>query len=61
MIESIINYLETFPMWIQLIAFVMVLFIPFGIGVMVIYKLFKAERIKAGIVEIEMEDEKHEK
>jgi len=61
MIDSIITYMSTWPMWLQLFAIIILILSPFGIVIAVIYKIILAKKIKAGSVEIDMTDEPDEK
>lgn len=60
MITSITTYLSTLPMWLQIVSFIAMLLIPFGFAIALIYKVFKADKIKAGPVEIDMSEDKKE-
>lgn len=60
MIDSIITYMSTWPMWLQLFAIIILILSPFGIVIAVIYKIILAKKIKAGSVEIDMTDESDE-
>jgi len=61
MIDSIITYMNTWPMWLQLFAIIILILSPFGVVIAVIYKIILAKKIKAGSVEIDMTDEPDEK
>jgi len=61
MVNSIITYMSTWPMWLQLFAIIILILSPFGIVIAVIYKIILAKKIKAGSVEIDMTDEPDEK
>lgn len=61
MIDSIITYMSTWPMWLQLFAIIILILSPFGVVIAVIYKIILAKKIKAGSVEIDMTDEPDEK
>lgn len=53
MIQSIIDYMSTWPMFVQLIIILGMFFLFVGVMVVFIYKLFKAKEIHAGPIEID--------
>lgn len=57
MIKSIVDYMGTWPMWLQAVIILGVFILVFGFIGAVIYKIIKAEKIKAGPVEIDEHDE----
>lgn len=60
MIKSIVDYLGSLPMWVQLVIILGGFFLFFLFIGSIIYKILKAEKIKAGAVEIDMTEDKPE-
>jgi Na+-transporting NADH:ubiquinone oxidoreductase subunit NqrF len=57
MINSILDYMGTWPMIAQMIIVFGIFFIFIAVMVVMIYKLFKAKEIHAGPIEIESEND----
>lgn len=54
MISTIINYMGTWPMWMQGIIILGIFGLVVGFIIAIIYKIIKADKIKAGPVEIDV-------
>lgn len=55
--KSILEYMGTWPMWLQAVIILGVFGIVVGFVIAIIYKILKADKIKAGSIEIDEHDE----
>lgn len=61
MVSEILGYMGTWPMWLQIFVILGFFFVIICLIGAIIYKIVKAEKIKAGPIEIDDEENKKEK